>query len=110
MRPAGTLPDDPLVHAAVLVYGSDRALLSTAARPHGLRWGQRRGASLDHALWVHRPIRFDGWLLYDQECPVAHAARGLCLGAIWDRSGTRLASVAQEALIRVPRGQPAPSP
>lgn len=104
IRPAGTLPDDPLVHAAVLVYASDRSLLSTAARPHGLPWGRRKGASLDHALWIHRPIRFDGWLLYDQESPVAHAARGLCLGAIWDRSGLRLASVAQEALIRVPRG------
>ncbi len=104
LRPAGPLPDDPLIHAAVLVYGSDRSLLSTAARPHGLPRGRRRGASLDHSLWIHRPIRFDGWLLYDQESPVAHAARGLCLGAIWDRSGLRLASVAQEALIRVPRG------
>jgi acyl-CoA thioesterase-2 len=104
IRPAGALPEVPLIHAAVLVYASDRALLSTAARPHGLPWGRRRGASLDHALWIHRPIRFDDWLLYDQESPVAHAARGLCLGAVWDRAGRRLASVAQEALIRVPRG------
>ena len=104
LRPRGPLPEDPLIHTAMLVYASDRALLSTAARPHGLPWGRRRGASLDHALWIHRPIRFDDWFLYAMESPVAHAARGLCLGAMYRRDGVRLASVAQEALIRVPRG------
>ncbi len=104
MRAVGPLPEDPRVHTAVLIYASDRALLSTAARPHGLRWGQRRGASLDHGLWIHRTPRMDDWLLYDMESPVAHAARGLCLGAIYDRAGLRIASTAQEALIRVPRG------
>jgi acyl-CoA thioesterase-2 len=104
MRPVGALPDDPRIHTAILVYASDRALLSTAARPHGLRWGQRRGASLDHGLWIHRPPRMDDWILYDMESPVAHAARGLCLGAMYDRAGIRIASTAQEALIRVPRG------
>jgi len=103
-RPRGPLPEDPLIHTAVLVYASDRALLSTAARPHGLPWKRRRGASLDHALWIHRPVRFDDWLLYAMESPVAHAARGLCLGAIYGPDGARLASSAQEALIRVPRG------
>jgi acyl-CoA thioesterase-2 len=103
-RPRGPLPEDPLVHTAVLVYASDRALLSTAARPHGLPWKRRRGASLDHALWIHRPVRFDDWLLYAMESPVAHAARGLCFGAIYGLDGLRLASSAQEALIRVPRG------
>jgi acyl-CoA thioesterase-2 len=104
LRPRGPLPEDPLIHTAMLVYASDRALLSTAARPHGLPWGRRRGASLDHALWLHRPVRFDDWFLYAMESPVAHAARGLCFGAMYRRDGVRLASVAQEALIRVPRG------
>jgi acyl-CoA thioesterase-2 len=103
LRPRGAMPEDPRLHAALIVYASDRALLSTAARPHGLRWGQRTGASLDHALWLHRPARFDDWLLYAMESPVAHAARGLVHGALWDRSGALVASVAQEALIRATR-------
>jgi acyl-CoA thioesterase-2 len=60
-------------------------------------------ASLDHAMWLHRPARFDGWVLYASESPVAHAARGLVLGAMYDRSGARIASVAQEGLVRIPR-------
>jgi acyl-CoA thioesterase-2 len=105
IRPAGALPEDPRVHAAVLVYASDRTLLSTAARPHGIPWGRRRAASLDHAMWFHRAPRFDGWLLYASESPVAHAARGLVHGAMYrpaDRA--RVASVVQEGLIRTPRG------
>jgi acyl-CoA thioesterase-2 len=103
IRPRGRLPGDPLVHAAVLVFASDRTLLSTAARPHGLVWGRRSGASLDHAVWLHRPARFDGWLLYASESPVAEAARGLVLGALYTRHGVRVASVAQEGLIRMAR-------
>jgi len=103
IRPAGDLPDDPLVHAAVLVYASDRTLLSTAARPHGLAWGKRMSASLDHAVWFHSPPRFDGWVLYFAESPVARAARGLIHGSMWDRQGVRIASVTQEGLIRRPR-------
>jgi len=101
MRPRGTLPDDPLLHAALLVFASDRTLLRTAARPHGLTWRLRIGASLDHAVWLHRPARFDDWLLYAAESPVAHAARALLLGAMYTRDGTRIASVAQEGLLRV---------
>jgi acyl-CoA thioesterase-2 len=104
MRPRGTLPDDPRVHAAVLVYATDRTLLGTAARPHGLPWGHRIGASLDHAVWLHHAPRFDGWVLFASESPVAHEARGLILGALYDRAGRRIATVAQEGLIRVPRG------
>jgi acyl-CoA thioesterase-2 len=59
------------------------------------------GASLDHAVWIHRPARLGGWILYATESPAAHAARGLVFGAMYDRAGTRLASVAQEALIRM---------
>jgi acyl-CoA thioesterase-2 len=103
MRPAGPVPDDRRVHEALLVYASDRTLLSTAARPHGLPWGRRSVASLDHAMWLHRPARFDDWILYASHSPVAHAARGLVLGALYDRAGVRIASVAQEGLIRTPR-------
>ncbi len=100
MRLRGSLPEDALVHAALLVYLSDRTLLMTAARPHGLPWGQRFSASLDHSVWIHRPVHLDDWILYASESPVAYAARGLIFGALYTRDGTRLASVAQEGLIR----------
>ncbi len=103
LRPRGPLPDDPLIHAAVLVYATDRTLLGTAARPHGLPWGQRVGASLDHAVWLHHPPRFDGWILFASHSPVAHAARGLIFGAMYDAEDRCIASVAQEGLIRIPR-------
>jgi acyl-CoA thioesterase-2 len=101
MRPRGVLPDDGLVHAAVLAFASDRGLLSTAGQPHGLMWGQGIGASLDHALWLHRPVRFDDWLLFTSESPVAVASRGMIFGALYTRAGARVASVAQEGLIRL---------
>jgi acyl-CoA thioesterase-2 len=104
IRVRGILPDDPLLHTAVLVYASDRTLLGTAARPHDLPWSKRLGASLDHAVWIHRPVRFDDWLLYASESPVAHSARGLIFGGLFYPDGTRVASVAQEALIRRRRG------
>jgi len=103
MRPRGVLPDDPLVHAAMLVFASDRGLLSTAARPHGLMWGARQGMSLDHAVWLHGAVRFDDWVLQTGTSPIAVAGRGLVLGAMHARSGVRLASVAQEGLIRAAR-------
>jgi acyl-CoA thioesterase-2 len=101
MRPRGALPDDPLVHAAVLAFASDRGLLSTAARPHGLMWGARQGASLDHALWWHGPARFDDWVLYASESPIAVGGRGFVTGAMYTRDGRRITSVAQEGLIRL---------
>ena len=104
MRPAGPLPEDPRLHTALLVYASDRTLLSTASRPHGLPWGKRMVASLDHAVWIHRQPRFDDWILYASESPVAQDARGLVSGAMFDRAGTRVATVVQEGLIRIPRG------
>jgi acyl-CoA thioesterase-2 len=100
MRVRGALPEDPLVHAALLVYLSDRTLLMTAARPHGLPWGERFSASLDHAVWIHRPVQLDDWILYASESPVAHAGRGLIFGGLYYRDGARVASVAQEGLIR----------
>jgi acyl-CoA thioesterase-2 len=104
LRPRGEMPPEPLAHMAVLVFATDRTLLSTAARPHGLTWDRRVGASLDHAVWVHREPRLDGWLLYESESPAAHAARALVLGAIYSPDGVRIASVAQEGVLRRARG------
>ncbi len=100
LRPRGPMPDDPLVHTAAMVYASDRTLLRTAARPHGLTWQLSVGASLDHAVWLHYPPHFDDWLLYVTESPVAHDARALLLGSFYRRDGVRVASVAQEGLLR----------
>jgi acyl-CoA thioesterase-2 len=106
IRPRGEVPDEPLLHAAVLVYASDRTLINTAARPHGLPWGRRVAASLDHAFWLHRPVHFDDWVLYASESPAAYAARGLVFGGMYRRrDGARIASVAQEGLIRIPRSE-----
>ena len=104
VRVLGPLPDDPLVHTATLVYATDRSLLETAARPTGLSFDQRVGASLDHAVWIHRPVVLDErWLLYATESPAAHAERGIIFGGLFYPDGTRVASVAQEALIRAKR-------
>ncbi|MBW2279337.1 MAG: thioesterase family protein [Deltaproteobacteria bacterium] len=106
MRPRGPVPDDRLVHTALLVYASDRKLISTGARPHGLVHGRRRAASLDHAVWIHGDFSFDDWLLFDMQSPVARNARALVYGAFYRPDGVRIASVAQEGLIR---GGPGPS-
>jgi acyl-CoA thioesterase II len=100
IRPRAPLPEDPLLHTAVIVWVSDRSLIRTGARPHGVSRGRRRGASLDHALWFHRDVHFDDWWLYVMESPVAHHARALIQGAMYRRDGSRVVSVAQEALIR----------
>jgi acyl-CoA thioesterase-2 len=98
MRLRGLPPEDPLIQVALLVYATDRTLLRAAARPHALRW-ERAPASLDHALWLHRAPDLSDWLLYDCRSPAASAGRGLVLGAVYDRAGQRIASVAQEGLI-----------
>ena len=103
MRVRGRLPADPLVHAAMLVYATDRTLLGTGARPHGLPWGKRMAASLDHAVWIHRPPRLDGWLLYTSQSPIMQDGRAMIFGAIYTPDGERVASVAQEGIIRVIR-------
>jgi acyl-CoA thioesterase-2 len=100
MRADGRLPDDPLLHACVVAYASDITLLDTATKPHGLTFDGRSMASLDHAMWFHRPFRADGWLLYDQRSPVAAEARGLAIGELFDRDGRLVVSVVQEGLIR----------
>jgi acyl-CoA thioesterase II len=100
IRPRGALPDDPLLHAAMFVFATDRTLLRVAARPHGPIWGVRHAASLDHAVWLHHPARFDDWVLYVCESPIAESGRALALGAMYGRDGRRLLSVAQEGLLR----------
>ena len=100
MRMRGALPEDPLVHTAMLVYATDRTLMGTASRPHAIPWAKRFGASLDHAVWIHHPVEMNGWLLYTSESPIAHGAHGMIFGAIYQPDGRRLASVAQEGLIR----------
>ena len=101
-RTVGALPDDPRIHRAVIAYASDYTLLGTAALPHGLSWarGELKGASLDHALWFHRPARADEWLLYATNSPWSGAGRGFNQGRIFDRRGRLIASVAQEGVIR----------
>jgi acyl-CoA thioesterase-2 len=104
MRAVGRLPDDPALHAAVLAYASDYTLLEPILRAHGRGWSERglKAASLDHAMWWHRPARADEWLLYVQDSPSAQGARGLGIGRIHSRDGTLVASVAQEGMLRVP--------
>jgi acyl-CoA thioesterase-2 len=96
------LPDDPDVHRCVLAYASDMTILDTALFAHGSSVFDRdiQTASLDHALWLHRPFRADEWLLYSEDSPSASGARGFARGSIFSRDGRLVASVAQEGLIR----------
>ena len=102
MRAAGRLPDDPAIHRAVLAYLSDMTLLDTSLIVHGRSVfdGSLQVASLDHALWFHRPFRADEWMLYDQESPNASGGRGLCRGSLYSQDGRLIATVMQEGLIR----------
>ncbi|HEY4561297.1 MAG TPA: acyl-CoA thioesterase II, partial [Lysobacter sp.] len=95
--------DAPELHRALLAYASDFPLLGTATFPHGISYYQPnvQMASLDHALWFHRPFRADDWLLYSIDSPSAQHARGLARGMIYDRQGRLVASTAQEGMIRV---------
>jgi acyl-CoA thioesterase-2 len=103
LRADGRLPDDPVIHACVVTYASDMTLLDTATLPFGLAWDSPgiRMASLDHAMWFHRPFRADEWLLYDQRPISTSSARGLAGGAIFTRDGALAVSVVQEGLIRI---------
>ncbi len=103
----GALPDDFRLHQCVLAYASDFSLLDTALVAHGRVMFDPRLmlASLDHAVWFHRPFRADEWLLYVQDSPSAQAARAFCRGSIFSRDGRLVASVAQEGLIREKTGR-----
>jgi len=99
-RVAGELTDDPVVHAAALTFVSDLTLLSAGFARLGGGWPDFIGASLDHAVWFHRPVRADDWLLYETDSPAASSGRALCFGQIWAADGAHVATVAQEGLIR----------
>ncbi len=103
LRAVGALPDDPLVHAAVLAYASDFSLLESVLRRHGVSWSDERlrPASLDHAMWFHRRPRADEWVLYEQVSPSAQSGRGLGLGRMFARDGTLVATVGQEGMLRI---------
>jgi acyl-CoA thioesterase-2 len=105
LRVDAELPDDPLLHVCLMTYASDMTLLDSVLTGHGLSWqdGQTSGASLDHAMWFHRPFRADRWLLYVQESPVAYSARGLAHGQVFTESGELVVSVMQEGLVRAGR-------
>jgi acyl-CoA thioesterase-2 len=105
LRVDADLPDDPLLHVCLMTYASDMTLLDSVLTGHGLFWqdGQMSGASLDHAMWFHRPFRADRWLLYAQESPAAYGARGLARGQVFTDSGELVVSVMQEGLVRAGR-------
>ncbi|MDT8757843.1 acyl-CoA thioesterase II [Sphingomonas psychrotolerans] len=102
-RVVAPLPDDLALHRAMLAYASDMTLLGTCLLPHGVSWmtGEVQTASLDHAIWLHEPFRFDEWLLYTTDSPWAGHSRGFNRGKIYSRDGRLVASVAQEGLIRL---------
>jgi acyl-CoA thioesterase-2 len=103
MRADGKLPDQDLLHVCVLTYASDMTLLDSVLARHGVYWDLDKvlGASLDHALWFHRPFRADEWFLYDSVSPTASGARGLATGQFFAADGTLIATVVQEGLLRV---------
>jgi len=102
LRANGELPDDPLLHVCLMTYASDMTLLDTVLLAHGVSWatGGIAGASLDHAMWFHRPFRADRWLLYVQDTPTASGARGLARGEVYTQEGRLVVSVVQEGLVR----------
>jgi len=103
MRADGKLPDDPLLHVCIVAYASDMSLLDSIMLAHDITWDDPRimVASLDHAMWFHRPFRADEWLLYDQESHSSSGGRGLGEGHIYRRDGTLVVSVVQEGLVRL---------
>ncbi|MBD3649676.1 MAG: acyl-CoA thioesterase II [Pseudomonadales bacterium] len=102
LRARSPLPDDPALHQCVMAYASDMGILSTCTLPHGMSFmSGLMTASLDHAMWFHRPFRADEWILFAQDSPAASGARGFNRGSMFTRDGTLVASVAQEGLIRV---------
>src|SRR5205807_2850310 len=108
IRATGRLPDEPAIHQCVLAYASDMTLLDSALIPHGRSVFDKTimAASLDHALWFHRPCRADEWLLYAQDSPSLAGARGFSRGLAFAADGTLAASVAREGLLRERRQDP----
>ena len=106
VAPLPSIEENPALHRAVIAYASDYTLLGTSALPHGLSWmrGELVGASLDHAIWFHRPARADEWLLYATDAPWSGGGRGFNRGRIFNRHGELVASVAQEGMMRRRKG------
>ena len=102
LRAIDRLPDDPALHRYLLAYASDFSFLTTSMDPHGASWLQptMQVTSIDHAMWFHRPLRMDEWLLFDIESPSASGARGVVRGRFFDQQGRLVASAVQEGLIR----------
>jgi acyl-CoA thioesterase-2 len=98
------MPTGFQMHAAALAYASDYSILESILKRHGLSWAHPglSSASLDHAMWFHRPTKVDQWHLYVQESPSAQGGRGLSIGKIFDQQGNLVASVAQEGMVRIP--------
>ncbi|MGI9258786.1 MAG: acyl-CoA thioesterase II [Gammaproteobacteria bacterium] len=103
LRAVDKLPENPALHQNLLAYMSDFQLIGTVTLPHGIHFseGGVQMASLDHAMWFHRPFRVDEWLLYSMTSPNAASARGLALGQFYDTDGRLVASTAQEGLVRI---------
>ena len=103
IRTVDSMPDDPRLNQCLLAYASDMTLIDTSYRPHAVNWRHQnfQVASLDHAMWFHRPVRTDEWLLYHQDSPFSGGARGFSRGTFFDQSGQLIASCAQEGLIRL---------
>ena len=103
MKTFTPLADDPALHLAALTYASDYTLLEPILRQHSVAWIQpgMSAASLDHAMWFHRPVDPSRWLLYAQQSPSAQGGRGLGIGTVFAEDGTLVATIAQEGMIRV---------
>ena len=101
-RVCRTVPDDPRLHYALLAFASDLCFLGTSLRPHGVPWyaPSMQPSTVDHSLWIHRPLRADEWLLYVMDSPTAQNARGFVRGSIYDRAGRLVAWLAKNGLIR----------
>ncbi|SIS20166.1 acyl-CoA thioesterase [Williamsia sterculiae] len=102
MRTDGHMPDDPLLHVAAMCYASDTTVLDSVITTHGLSWGVDRlfAATVNHSMWFHREFRFDEWMLYATESPVAAGSRGMGTGRFFRRDGVQVTTVVQEALIK----------
>ncbi len=98
----GPMPDDPVLHAAALVYSSDTTVLDSIITTHGLSWGFDRifAVTMNHSVWFHRPVRFDEWVLYSTSSPVAADSRGLGSGHFFNQAGQAVATVMQEGIVK----------
>ena len=108
LKTEGALPDDPVLHAAAMLYSSDTTVLDSIITTHGLSWGFDRifAVTTNHSVWFHRPVRADDWLLYELEPVAAAGARGVARGSIWTRSGELAVTLVQEVLARPRRDEP----